>query len=286
MLMEALQTAQSCKEVLQLMQQAGSKCDQFHYSKAVNRMARLHEQPQGRAEDNRASFGQLLAMAEAQPHVRDSWTVAQCIWSAFKLEYCFSVQQQAAWQQWSAEALRSKKCSAQAAANLLYGWSKLGLPLQDELAKAAEAAIQRTAAAMDPQHVSNTLYDFGSAGWQLTQPSADALASAMERHLAAGSPNGQNVQNFLWGCAELGNVVPQTLLDAAAAWADARWPQLAAIDAADLPYQLSRLGAMQRPPWQPQDAWMGRALARWVRLPVRWYSVGCDKLLHIHLTPP
>ena len=41
-LMARIKQAETCQQVLQLVQQAGRQCDQFHFATASNRMARLH----------------------------------------------------------------------------------------------------------------------------------------------------------------------------------------------------------------------------------------------------
>jgi len=104
--------------------------------------------------------------------------------------------------------------SEQAVANALWGWSKLGLPLDGELVRYAAAAVERVADSMTPQAVSNTIYAFANGpGWQLKAAAQEALRKALPTALQQG--NGQEVANTLWGWSKMGLALDGELAEAA-----------------------------------------------------------------------
>ena len=194
-----------CQDVVQRLQQAAHLCNARYVSAAANRMAKLHERQQAKGVSNREAFQQLAQLASGLE--LDAWAVAQTIWAADKLwdgvhpKQPFGAER-AAWQRRLAEALGGAACKPQSVSNGLLGASKLGWQLEDGLAAAADAAMQRTAARMDSQEVSNTLWAFVNAGWQLDSGAAEALLQQLEQVLSQAVP--QAVSNSLWAVPKLG----------------------------------------------------------------------------------
>ncbi|PRW60544.1 alpha beta-hydrolase isoform B [Chlorella sorokiniana] len=336
-----LRGTRSPERVVQLVQQAGARCDVADVTLAVNQLAKLGTQDSSLADRCRAAFQQLAQLALGQ--LLDPWAVAQFVWAAARLwegqetKQPFG-EQQAAWQQRLTAALEDRGCKPQSVSNGLWGASKLGWPLKGSLAAEAEAAVLRLARGMSPQAISNTLLAYANGGWQLSSAAATALlqrleqalkdtnpqevadslwaaaklglrlsgslqaafaqtlprimpaatsqalanvlwacgtlgwspgpraleaaVAAMQQVLPPGTLKAQELNNFLWGLAELqdlGASLPDTLPaqhKAAADWAASRWGQLSAFDVADLCYNLARLGH------QPGSDWLGSATER------------------------
>jgi hypothetical protein len=78
----------------------------------------------------------------------------------------------------------------------------MGLPLQGQLAPAADAATLRLAASMKPVEVANLLVAYANGGWQLSSLVAAALLQRLEQVLPEAYP--QAVANSLWAAAKLG----------------------------------------------------------------------------------
>jgi hypothetical protein len=115
--------------------------------------------------------------------------------------------------------LADVQCKPQEAANSLWAWSKLGGGFSEQLAAAAEAAIQRTAGSMAPQAASNTLWAFANGGWPLPSAAAAALEKQLLAALADAQCLPQAVSNSLWAWSKLGlttdSVELRTAADAA-----------------------------------------------------------------------
>ena len=99
-------------------------------------------------------------------------------------------------------------------ANSLWGWSKLGLALDDEAAKAAVAAIKRCAGSMISQHASNVICALGN-GLRLPGDMGPLLRPLLLLALVTGNP--QNVANSLWGWSKLGLALDDEAAKAAVA---------------------------------------------------------------------
>lgn len=168
-----LQDAEPSQQVVALVQQAGPQCNAFHFTTAVNRVAKLHDrQPKASIH---AAFAALLAFAEQHPAIVDHVAVAQTMWAGGVLRHRLTAQQQAAWQVRLVWTFAHPELLPKQLANGLWGWSRMGLPLQGQQAAAADAAIQRVAGQMESQNVANTLLAFANASWQLSSAAAAAL---------------------------------------------------------------------------------------------------------------
>ncbi|PRW60650.1 RAP domain [Chlorella sorokiniana] len=220
LLTASLKEAASCQEVLHLVQQAGPRCDSYNFTTAVSRIAKLHRQQPCDGAAQREAFSQLLRFAAEQQLALGPVAPGQVVHAAAVLQYRFTAEQQLAWEERLVSALPAAE--PQTVANALWGWSKLGLPLTHQLAAAADAAVQRTAAAMKPQEVSNTLWAFARSGWQLSSGAVATLRQRLQAVLPEAKP--QEVANSLWALARLG--LP--LEGALAAAADAAVQQTAA----------------------------------------------------------
>ena len=200
-LMSQIKDAEASQQVVRLVQQAGPLCNAFHFSAAVNRIAKLQQQQP--SASNQAAFATLLAYAEQHPAVLDHVAVVQTVYAGGVLQHRLAAQQQAAWQERLVLAFSHPELEPQHVSNGLWGWSKMGLPLGGQLATAAEAAILRLAAHMKSQEVSNTLAAHANAGWQLdSTAAAAALLQRVEQVLPQA--NAQDVANSLWAIAKLG----------------------------------------------------------------------------------
>ncbi|PRW60220.1 Tbc2 translation chloroplastic [Chlorella sorokiniana] len=150
----------------------------------------------------------------------------------------------------------------QQVSNSLWAAAKLGLPLSGSLKAAFVQVLLRIIPAAKPQELANSLWACGTLGWSPGQRILAAAVAAMQQVLPPGTVKPQELNNFLWGLAELqdlGAPLPAALpalLEAAAAWAVRRWGQLSALDVVDLCYNLARLGH------RPSNDWIGSATAR------------------------
>lgn len=209
-----LQDAEPSQQVVALVQQAGPQCNAYHFTTAVNRVAKLHDrQPKA---SNQAAFAALLAFAEQHPAIVNHVAVAQTVWAGGVLRHRLTAQQQAAWQERLVWAFAHPELLPKQLANGLWGWSRMGLTLQgQQAATAADAAIQRVAEQMTSQGVANTLVAFANGSWQLGSAAAAALLQQLEQVLPQAQP--QAVANSLWALSKLG----LRLSDSLAAAADA-----------------------------------------------------------------
>ncbi|PRW60376.1 RAP domain [Chlorella sorokiniana] len=198
--MQQIKDAETSQQVVRLVQQAGPLCNAFLFSAAVNRVAQLHKQ-QARAS-NQTALASLLAFAEDHPAVLDHVAVVQTVYAGGVLRHQLTPQQLAAWQELLVWAFGHQKLERQNVSNGLWGWSRMGLLLQGQLALAAEAANVRLAEQMKPQEVSNTLVAYAHGGWQLSSTAAAALLQRLEQVLPGAKP--QEVSNSLWAAAKLG----------------------------------------------------------------------------------
>ena len=197
-----IQRAEASQQVVRLVQQAGPLCNAFHFSTAVNRIARLEQQEQ--SASNHSAFAALLAFAEQHPPMLDHVAVVQAVYAGGVLQYSLTAEQQAAWQGRLAWAFGQRELKPNELSNGLWGWSKMGLPLRGQLAAAANVAMLQLAAEMKSQEVSNTLVAHANAGWQLDSTAAAAAALLQRLEQVPPHAKPQEVANSLWAAAKLG----------------------------------------------------------------------------------
>ncbi len=274
-LTQLIQAANSCQQVLQLVQQAGQQCNAFHFSKAVNRVAKLQQQRP--SASNQAAFAALLSFAEQHPAALNHVAVAQTVYAGGVLQHRLTAEQQAAWQDRLVWAFARPKLEPQHVSNSLWGWSRMGLPLQGQLAAAADSAMALQAASMTSQNVSNTLLAFANAGWPLGSRAAAAMLLQLEQVLPQAKP--QHVANSLWAMSKLGlhlsgslaaaaeaailctagHMVPQAVSNTLLAFANASWP-LDSRAAAALVQQLEQVLPQAKPQEVANSLWAAAKL--------------------------
>lgn len=198
--MDHIRGAASSQLVLQLVQRAARECNCFHFAKAVDQVASVHKRRPSASDS--AAFDGLLALADQRPQLLDHVAVAQTVYVAGVLQHRLTAEQQAEWQERVVQAFAHPQLHARNVSNALWGWSRLGLPLEGGLAAAADAAMARTTAGTKPQEVSNTLRAFATGGWLLSVGAAKALQQQLEQVLPQAAP--QAVANSLWAVPKLG----------------------------------------------------------------------------------
>ena len=194
-----IKRAETSQQVVRLVQQVGRLCNAFHFSAAVNRIAKLEQQEQ--SASNQAAYDALLDFAELHAAVLDHVAVVQTVYTGGVLQCRLTAEEQAAWQERLVWALRQPKLEPQHVSNGLSGWSKMGLPLRGQLVAAYEAAIQRMAEQMSSQNVANTLVAYANTRWPLDGTAAAHLLQRLEQLLPQA--NVQDVANSLWAAAKL-----------------------------------------------------------------------------------
>ncbi|KAI7839981.1 hypothetical protein COHA_006302 [Chlorella ohadii] len=213
-LTQLIQAAKSCEQVMQLVQKAGPGCTSSNFSNAVQTIAELQLQQEPSAS-SQAAFSSLLAFAEQHPAVLNRAAVAQTVFLSGLLQHQLTVQEQKAWQDRLVWALSQPGLQPSELGNSLWGWSKMGLPLEGQLAAAAKAAADRLAGRMNSQCVSNTLRAFANAGWPLNSQAAAALLQRLEQVLPWAGP--EEVANSLWAVSKLGLPLSGSLIVAVTA---------------------------------------------------------------------
>ena len=181
-----IKQAAHCQDVLQLLRQAGQECNSFHLSTAAGRIAALHQQQPSSVITHQEAFSQLLQLTAEQRLALNHVAVGQIIRTAGVLQYQLTAAQRGVWEERTAAALAD--ADPPSVANMLSGWSQLGLQLPPELKAAAAAAVGRVAPAMQLRGVVSTLRAFAASGWQLPSTATEALLQRLVVVLPAGEP--------------------------------------------------------------------------------------------------